>query len=112
MATKGKPHLTPREQRAYRALDTIMRGLDVPDAELAARMGTVTRSTVQQRRHGWVKLRPEQIDDMAAALNVPSMLFGMDPPDVLRWLADNMGEQVFAASGWLWGTADRMLQPA
>lgn len=101
MGTKGKPHLTPREQRSYRALGTIMRGLGIADSTLAAQMGDVTRSTIQQRRTGFVKLRQDQLEEMADALAIPVELFDMDPPAVLRWLADNRGEQVLAASGWL-----------
>lgn len=93
-------NLTPREDRHRRALDTIMRALDVKDAHLAPKLD-LTRSAVQARRAGGVRLREDQCEDMALALEVPYALFNMDVPDVLRWLADNRREQVFAASGWL-----------
>lgn len=95
-----KPTLTPREDRRRRALDTIMRALDVKDAHLAVRVG-IARSAVQNRRSGGVKLREDQVEEMAQALDVPADLFELEVTDVLKWLADNRGEQVFAASGWL-----------
>lgn len=94
--------LTPREDRHRRALDTLMRTLDVKDATLATMLG-ISRSAVQARRSGGVKLRQDQCDEMAAALGVPVLLFEMDVTEVLKWLADNRREQVFAASGWLHG---------
>lgn len=94
------PQLTPREDRRRRALDTIMRTLDVTDAGLAVSLG-ISRSGVQNRRSGGVRLREDQVEDMATALDVPPDLFDMDVRDVLRWLADNRGDEVFAASGWL-----------
>lgn len=91
--------LTQREDMRRRSLDTIMRALDVTDASLADSIN-ISRSAVQSRRRGGVKLREDQCDQMAAALGVPALLFDMDASDVLRWLADNRREQVFAASGW------------
>lgn len=80
-----------------------MRNLDINDRALAARLGR-TRSAVQQwhcKPPHAVKLREDQLDELAAALGVPASLFDQDVPEVLRWLADNRSEQVFAASGWL-----------
>lgn len=96
--------LTPREDTRRRALDTIMRALDVKDAHLAPKLG-ISRSAVQNRRSGGVRLREDQVEEMADALGVPSDLFAMEVPDIFRWLADNRSEQVFAASGWFWPTA-------
>ncbi len=99
-------NLTAREDQRRRALDTIMRALDVKDAHLGVAL-KISRSAVQNRRSGGVKLREDQVDEMADALHVPAELFGCDVPEVLRWLADNRSEQVYLASGWLVGTADR-----
>lgn len=93
------PNLTPREDQRRRALDTMMRALDITDAELADRL-KLSRSAIQQRRKGGVKLREDQCDEMAFAIGVPPELFDTPMPEVLRWLADNRAEQVFAASGW------------
>lgn len=101
------PTLTPREDRRRRALETIMRTLDVKDAVLASQLG-ITRSAVQSRRSGGVKLREDQIDAMAEALGVPSMLFEVPADEVLRWLADNRREQVYAASGWFSASPERV----
>lgn len=76
-----------------------MRTLDVTDARLATALG-ISRSAVQSRRNGGVKLREDQCDEMAQALGVPVDLFDTPAAAVLRWLADNRPEQVFAASGW------------
>lgn len=92
-------NLTPREDRRRRALETIMRTLDVKDASLAVTLG-ISRSAIQARRNGGVRLREDQCEEMAAGLGVPYELFDMEATDVLRWLADNRAEQVFAASGW------------
>ena len=81
-----------------------MRALDVKDGHLAVTLA-ISRSAVQARRNGHVRLREDQCEDMAAALGVPYELFDMDVPNILRWLADNRREQVFAASGWLRATA-------
>lgn len=97
--------LTPREDIRRRALETIMRTLDVKDADLAPKL-QISRSAVQSRRSGGVRLREDQVEEMAEALNVPADLFGMAVPAILRWLADNRSEQVFAASGWLWPIPD------
>lgn len=96
--------LTPREDRRRRALDTIMRALDVKDANLALILG-ISRSAIQARRSGGVKLREDQCDEMAVALDVPVLLFDVEVTEVLKWLADNRSEQVYAASGWLCQTA-------
>ncbi len=83
-----------------------MRALDVKDAHLANTLG-LTRSAVQARRAGNVKLREDQCDEMASALGVPPLLLDVDVPEVLKWLADNRREQVYAASGWFTGSADQ-----
>jgi transcriptional regulator with XRE-family HTH domain len=97
-------NLTPREDDRRRALDTIMRALDVKDAHLAVAVG-VSRSAIQSRRSGGVRLREDQCEQMAAALGVPFDLFAMEAPEILRWLADNRREQIYSASGWLRATA-------
>lgn len=99
--------LTPREDRRRRALDAIMRNLDITDKALGERLG-IARSAVQQwhcKPPRTTKLREDQLDALAEALDVPAWLFDEDPPEVLRWLADNRTQQVYAASGWLRQTA-------
>ncbi len=81
-----------------------MRALDVKDPHLAPTLG-ISRSAVQARRNGKVRLREDQIEEMAVALGVPPELFDLTVDQTLRWLADNRSEQVYAASGWLHGTA-------
>lgn len=80
-----------------------MRSLHISDGQLAGRLG-ISRSGVQYRRAGGVRLREDQVDEMAEAIGVPALVFELSPDEVLRWLADNRSEQVFAASGWLWPT--------
>lgn len=92
-------HLSPKEDLRRRALDTVMRALDITDAEMATMIG-MSRSAIQQRRRGGVKLREEQADEMADALGVPRDLFVATPAEVLVWLANNQRERVMAASGW------------
>lgn len=80
-----------------------MRALNVKDAHLAVALG-ISRSAVQARHSkDGVKLREDQCEEMAEALGVPAELFDLEVPEVLRWLADNRGDEVFAASGWLRG---------
>lgn len=76
-----------------------MRALDVKDAQLAPVLG-ISRSAVQGWRTGGVRLRADQCEQAAAALGVPFDLFEEEVDGVLRWLADNRREQVYAASGW------------
>jgi transcriptional regulator with XRE-family HTH domain len=76
----------------------MMRALGVNDGDLAGRL-SISRSAIQQWRTGKVKLREDQRDEMALALGVPAELFDQPTDEVLRWLADNRPEQVFAASG-------------
>lgn len=104
-----KPTLTPREDRRRRALDVIMRTLNISDQEQSDRLArievTLKRSGVQAHRAGGVKLREDQIDAHAAALDIPALVFELAPTDVVIWLAENRSEQVFAASGWFSTTA-------
>lgn len=99
------PQLTPREDTRRRALDTLMRALDVKDARIAPIVG-ISRSAVQAWRSGGVRLREDQIEAAAVALAVPPHVFDLTPDDVLRWLADNQPERVFASSGWFRQTAE------
>lgn len=96
------PQLTMREDTRRRALDTTMRALDVKDAHLAVRLG-ISRSAAQSWRSGGVRLREDQVEAAAEALGVPVALMDLAPDDVLRWLADNRRDEVFASSGWFGG---------
>lgn len=96
----GMANLTPHEDTQRRALDTILRTLDLTDGQHAVTVG-LSRSTVRSHRRGEVRLRADQIAVHAEALGVPVDLFDQPATEVLVWLANNKRERVLAASGWL-----------
>jgi hypothetical protein len=74
-----------------------MRLLGNDDADLAAVLG-LSRQAAQQRRTGGARLRPQDMEDIADAWQLPIELFRMDPTDALDWLVNERRMQVLQAS--------------
>lgn len=98
-ALMRRVQLSTREDRSRRALNLLCNVLDFTDRAVAERMDPpVTYQAIQQRRKGTTRIRLEDRARIAAALGVPETVFDMEPPDILRWLADNARELVISAS--------------
>lgn len=94
--------LTERENRYRVALDVLMNNLGWTNPRMAKALNLSAETIRTRRQPGGVKLRPDQVEAHAEVLGVPVEVFDMTHDEVLRWLADNRPEQVFAASGWLY----------
>jgi hypothetical protein len=96
MGSTTKPHLDPVEKCAKRVLELVMRLYDLTDGEVARRLG-LTAQAIQQRRTGAIRIRPGQVSELARALDLPQGVFGMEPPDVLRYFADRVPVEKWTA---------------
>lgn len=99
-----KRALTPREDNARRVLRTLMGVLDVNDAEMSQRISTksertLSRAAVQQRRNGVKPLDLRDLEECAAALNVPVELFDKEPIAAAQWVLDNCPDLLIGATG-------------
>lgn len=91
-----KVNLSPEEEQARQVLNVTMRLLGLTDANVGEPIGRKYQ-WVQQRRRGETRIRIGDMAQLAAALDVPDSLFGMDPLDAGSWLLSNRREQVVAA---------------
>lgn len=80
--------LSPAEERSRRVLGIAMRLLDRDDADLATVLG-LSRQAAQQRRTGGARLRQQDVEDIAAAWDLPIDLFRMEPEPAVGWLLEN-----------------------
>ena len=105
-ATKAprKVTLSTQEEAARQVLNLAMRLLGHTDTSVAVPLARKYQ-WVQQRRRGETRIRIGDMAELAASLDVPESLFGMDPLDAGSWLLNNRREQVISASGWLRETA-------
>lgn len=91
MKPKSKPQLSEKEQRARRVLDVAMNVLAITDDALGKRLG-VTRQQVQSRRTGSVRMRLEDVDVYAAALEINPLVFSLGVEEAVKFIVDNYSD--------------------
>lgn len=93
-------------QRTANTVNALRRLRGYSDAKLGERAG-MSRSQVEARRAGRATIDVNDLEALAAGLDVPTPVLLMDAPDAIRWILDNeTGDDLrFLASGCLDGTA-------
>lgn len=95
MRDMKRPTLSQQEDRARRALRTLMGVLDLTDEAVAERLGW-SRQRVQQRRNGDTRIRMGDAEELAEAIGVDPLVFGLDPLDLLQYLVNEHPDLVVA----------------
>ena len=85
-----KAQLDPAELMARDAMALLMRVLNWRDEDVCIPLG-VTRSAASARRKGDTRIRPGDIEAMAAAFGVDADVFRMDQRQVMRYLSEHSG---------------------
>lgn len=100
MRARGDVALTDEERRASRNLHLLMRIFDLTDREVGERVG-LSHQAIQQRRYGTTRIRLGDDRKLADAMGVPVELLHLEPPAILRWIADHRPDLLERASGWI-----------
>lgn len=86
--TPQRAPLCPLEQRASLVLHRLMKHLDLNDSEVARSLA-ISRSTVQGKRTGTVRITIDELEAFAGALHVEPFVFFLEPDEAVRWALDN-----------------------